>query len=104
MTEESDSSQEYIDADEITISLESELADVFVTEDDLEYSPVISAEADSREGVVAVHLPLLLNWADNDDLDDIAFAESLVHTQLDLEDAREFLDQFEAAVEELEEE
>lgn len=93
---------EYIETDEITLGLESDLLDLLITEDDLRGSPVINAEPDPRSGVVTVHLPLPVEWIPEDEESDLPYSENFVHTQMDTDRARELIDQLETAVEEVE--
>lgn len=95
---------EYIETDEFTLGIESDLLDLLVTESDLEGSPVINAEPDPRSGVVTVHLPFRFNWDLHDEDDELAFSENFVHTQMTPDRARTLIDQLETAVEEVEEE
>lgn len=87
---------EAVDLTELTLSVEGELVDMFLTEDDIE-PPTISGFSDVRTGVVGVHIPLLFEASE-----DPALSENFVHSELTPEQARAFAQQLEAAADEVE--
>lgn len=87
---------ETVDITELTLSVEGELVDMFLTEDDIE-PPTISGFSDVRTGVVGIHIPLLF-----EESEDPALSENFIHSELTPEQARAFAQQLEDAADEVE--
>lgn len=93
---------EFVPTRTLTLSLESDLVDLLITESDLQSNPVIGAESDAKTGVVTVHLPFQFEWDSNSEDDELVFSENFVHTELTPERVRDFIGQLEDALEEVE--
>lgn len=99
----SDSAEEpdYIQLDQLTLSLEGPLLDLLLTESGLQHDPVISIAPHTRENSVALHMPFRVNGIES--VYDVLFSsENYVHTQLNLDRAKELHEELGAAIESLE--
>lgn len=93
---------EYIRPNQLTLSLEGPVNDILITESDMSEKPAINAAPVPLENGVTIHLPFFLQDYDSN-AEELAFSEFFTHTQLDLEQAKEFREQLDTAIEALEE-
>lgn len=93
MSEDND----YIDLEEISISLKTQFDEYFITENDLDSAPVIKAYEDT-EGI-SIYMPFFLAAKTGNNADKLTFSENQVHTRLSEEDAEQLLEQLQDALE-----